>query len=291
MFGYIQTVKEELLVKEYYTFRAYYCGLCRELGHQFNQKVKLGLNYDMVFLAILLDSLSCEIQKAEPIFCCLHPLHKREALPSCEALSYAAFMSVLLAKSKLDDDRADDGFSFKNQIGSWLYHGAYRKAYHTYQNTADQIILHLEQLSLLEKQHCSQIDEVAHEFGEIMRVLFTPDFVHNERESLGALAYQLGRWIYLLDAFDDIMEDEKKQHYNPFIWQYQFDSSVETMDEFSQRVKKNTVDSLDHTLAQMALLYEKIPFQKNKGILFNVFYLGMPKIQRQILERKTKNHE
>ena len=128
VFGYVNIAKEDLTVREYYLFRAYYCGLCRELGHQFNSLVKVGLNYDMVFLALMLDSLFSCAPKAKNIFCLLHPVHKRSALFDNEPLVYAAFMSILLTMSKLDDDKKDDGFRLKTIAGSMAYHSAFKKA-------------------------------------------------------------------------------------------------------------------------------------------------------------------
>ena len=170
-----------------------------------------------------------------------------------------------------------------------LYHSAFKKAHHSYEKIYEQISCHLNKLYQLEKQNCAVLDEVADQFGEVMRVIFTPDFVAGPaKDSVSALAYQIGRWIYILDAFDDLIDDYEKKKYNPLILQYQFCDNSQTIDDFSQVVKGEITTSLDHTLAQIALLSEKIPFSKNKGILFNIFYLGMPQKQRQILERKKK---
>ena len=35
MFGYVGIYKDELKVKDYRLFQAYYCGLCKELGKSF----------------------------------------------------------------------------------------------------------------------------------------------------------------------------------------------------------------------------------------------------------------
>ena len=47
-------LKDELKVKDYNDFKAYYCGLCKSLGNKYNQFVRFGLNYDLTFLAVLL---------------------------------------------------------------------------------------------------------------------------------------------------------------------------------------------------------------------------------------------
>ena len=67
MFGYVSVKKEELLVKEYETFRAYYCGLCRFLA-AYGQKARL-LNYDCTFLYLLGSALAQERPDYQAVRC------------------------------------------------------------------------------------------------------------------------------------------------------------------------------------------------------------------------------
>ena len=53
MFGYVNVYKDELKIKDYDTYRAYYCGLCKMLGKRHNALARLSLNYDLTFLAVL----------------------------------------------------------------------------------------------------------------------------------------------------------------------------------------------------------------------------------------------
>ena len=55
MFGYVTPFKSELKIREYNLFRAYYCGLCKTMGNEYNQLVRMGLNYDLSFLCRFLD--------------------------------------------------------------------------------------------------------------------------------------------------------------------------------------------------------------------------------------------
>jgi hypothetical protein len=292
MFGYVGIYKDELKVKDYRLFQAYYCGLCKELGKIFRPAARVGLIYDMVFLAVLLDALpGAKEPYAELKVCALHPSQKKPMIVENDSLRYSAYMSVLLVWAKLCDDRNDDGKSLKNSLSSLLYRSSFKKAYAAYKNEYDKIEDALEKLYELEKSRCDVADALADQFGAVMRTLFTPAFVQEEhREAMSVLAYQIGRWIYLLDAFDDLVEDAKKGTYNPLLLQYKYQQG-DDIRAFSQRVKEGITQGLEHTLAQIAIASDGIPFQRNKDLLFHIFYFGLPHMQGQILERKKTNHE
>ena len=60
MFGYVIPRKSELRVREWESYRAYYCGLCKELGREYGFLSRFVLNYDLVLLALTADSLAGE---------------------------------------------------------------------------------------------------------------------------------------------------------------------------------------------------------------------------------------
>ena len=104
VFGFVKIYKDLLRVRDYNVFRGYYCGLCRELGRRYNQFTRLGLNYDMTFLAILISSLESNAPKFKKSRCIVHPLTKRAVCINDRGISYSADMSVLLTFLKLKDD-------------------------------------------------------------------------------------------------------------------------------------------------------------------------------------------
>ena len=57
MFGYVTVYKDELKIKDYNRYRAYYCGVCRSLKNSYGMAGQMTLTYDMTFLAILLSAL------------------------------------------------------------------------------------------------------------------------------------------------------------------------------------------------------------------------------------------
>lgn len=54
MFGYVRAVTAVLPPEEQARYRAVYCGLCKTLGERYGKAAQLTLNYDFVFLALLL---------------------------------------------------------------------------------------------------------------------------------------------------------------------------------------------------------------------------------------------
>jgi len=80
MFGYVNIYKPELKVKDYYKYKAYYCGLCRALKDRYGTIGQMTLTYDMTFLIILLSSLYESSTKSEEHRCMIHPVKKQTIL-------------------------------------------------------------------------------------------------------------------------------------------------------------------------------------------------------------------
>jgi len=80
LFGYIVTNTPELKIREYETYRAYYCGLCKQLKKEYGFWGRLSLNYDMTFLVILLDALYEPENTDKKEHCIVHPATKHKVI-------------------------------------------------------------------------------------------------------------------------------------------------------------------------------------------------------------------
>ena len=60
MFGYIKPLRADLRIREFDTYQAIYCGLCRSLGRLYGPFARVTLSYDFTFLAVLGLSLNKE---------------------------------------------------------------------------------------------------------------------------------------------------------------------------------------------------------------------------------------
>ncbi len=261
MFGYVTFYKDELKIKDFNKFRAYYCGLCKELGKSFNQLVRLGLSYDFTFLALLLDSVDTNDTYFSNEGCFKHLGKKRATVKNNPHVEYAADMSVVFMHYKLLDDVKDD-FSLLSAIAIIPYWFAVRKVKKKYPHIISCVKSNLEALSKLEGEKCANIDEVSHHFSVIMESLFD-----RGSEDLKRLGYNLGRFIYIADAINDYEEDVKKNKYNPYRFSFK--------DRKADEIRKAAEQSLTFTLAMAGQNYENLEIKKNKELLDNIIYMGL----------------
>ncbi len=278
MFGYVNVFRDELKIKDYNTYRAYYCGLCKTLGKKHNQLVRLSLNYDLTFLALIIDALSDKPHD----FCmsgCIKKLGKRKIINAACGLEFAADMNVLLAYFKLKDDIADNS-SLKARIAILPFLRRAKRIKRDYPELYDAVSVSLQRLSFLEEMNCAIMDKAAHEFAVIMCSIF-----ENADKSLGKFGYLLGRLIYIMDACDDMPDDFKNKNYNPAVIQYSYKGTL------TEDIKKSMTDNLYYSLAELADCYEKLEIKKNKAVLDNIIYLGIRAKCDSIINERKKNNE
>jgi len=278
MFGYVNVLKDDLKVRDYMMFRSYYCGLCKALGKTCSQSSRLGLSYDMTFLAVLLSSISdraCEIGTAP---CLMHPFTKRTYVKNDPAIDYAANASALLYYSKMKDDWKDDK-SLKALFGLLIYRKSYKKASKRYPRLSESIKQHLKKLSSLEAQNVTDIDRTADCFAKITEELFSPDFTGENKRPAAWLGYNIGRWIYVMDAFSDLDKDIKKKNYNPFLP----NTDIKDYDKYKQNLADRLSVSLTFTLENAVSGFNLLKLYKNEEILKNILYLSLKSKQDKIL--------
>lgn len=278
MFGYVKVYKDELKVKEYDTFRAYYCGLCKTLKSEYGFCSRLGLNYDSVFLALLLSSVTDSPFSCRGERCFVSPFKKKVVANTNGSLSYSAAVMVMLALLKLEDDIRDE-HSIKAFFAYVAMLGAKRRVTKKYPALYEKCKDRITALSRLENQKCDSVDALSHEFASMMEILFAPEFIKDEKDRriLGHMGYLLGRFIYILDAYEDLEQDRKKKRFNVFL--------NTTPDKDALR------DSLILTLSSIANSYELLDIQKNKPILDNIIYLGLSKELDHLFDNKGEKHE
>lgn len=279
MFGYITVSRSHLTDEEYEEFCSYYCGVCKAMGKSVSHISRLGLSYDITFLAIVLASV-CEedgVFKCER--CIVHPAKKRKCIRDNSAVEYASQMGVLLDYLKLADDWHDDK-SIKALLGMGLFAHGYSRVKRKYPSQIEFIKNKLAKLSVLEQEKCPDIDKTADCFAAILEYLFAPDFINDNKtkRALRWLGYNLGRWIYIIDAYNDIESDYHCGAYNPFL--VGMNKSVE---DYKKENASMIELSLMFTLENIASAYELIDFKKNKDIIGKIIYLSLKHKQNAVL--------
>ena len=107
MFGFVNANVRELTPEQKTRYNSVYCGICRQIRLRTSSAARLGLRYDMAFLALLHMSLYEPEESAGKRACGLHPLRPRPWVDN-DAVQYAADMNVALAYYKSRDDWQDD---------------------------------------------------------------------------------------------------------------------------------------------------------------------------------------
>ena len=277
MFGYISIDKPELKIKEYETFRAYYCGLCHGLK-EYSQKARMLLNYDCAFLFLLTEALREGKPVYKPLRCAVHPLEKR-AIVDHGGAEYAAAVNVMLGVLSLKD-HAEDEKDPAGRAAAAILKKDYQKAREKYPEIAEKIEENLARLSAAEKAGESDIDKAADHFAVLLAEIFEGGAGEDSRWQMRALGYNLGRWIYLIDAWDDFNKDVKKGNYNPFIARY---GKVKT-----EEMKQSAEFHLNASAANACMAYDLLEIRKHDPILKNILYSGIYKKTEQILKGGKK---
>ena len=171
MFGYVTASLKELDKETEKRYSAVYCGICRRIRVQSGNAARLGLSYDMAFLALLLMSLYEPEEISGDRACLMHPLKKRPWIDN-KFIQYAADMNVVLSYYNCLDDWQDDGkISAKflaQQFGKHL-----TEIEDKYPRQCKAVADCIRQLSELEKENCANPDEPASCFGTLMGELLT----------------------------------------------------------------------------------------------------------------------
>ena len=260
MFGYVTASLKELSKQQRSRYGGVYCGICREIRARASQFARLGLSYDMAFLALLLMSLYEPEEETGPLHCAAHPFRRRDWVDN-EYVRYAADMNVALAYYNCLDDWNDDGRRtaklIADQFGKTL--PEIEKAY---PRQCKAIADCIAALSALEKAGCANPDEPAGCFGQLMGELL----VYREdlwADILRQVGFHLGRFIYLADAAVDYRKDEKKGKYNPFL-------AMGTGEDWPR-----WEEYLVLAMGRCTYNYEKLPLVQDTALLDNILYSGV----------------
>ena len=275
MFGYVTPLKPELKIREYEMFRGYYCGVCMHIKKKFGNIPRFALNYDMAFLGLLLDALHSEEPNIEFKKCMAHPLKNKPMIINNKALEYTAAMNVSLVYYKLIDDVNDDK-SLKSKVESVAL-SPYKRKFNRNVTMINDIIE--ENLNMLSNKEFSSIDEISHPFSLIVAKILElyPEEIDDDsdelRYELYDLGYALGKWIYLIDALDDLKEDIEKDKFNPI--NYLYNKNNKSYEELLEEIKPRMEFTILNCGYNCKEALNKLPLKRNKAILENIITLGM----------------
>lgn len=284
MFGYVRPLRDELKVWEWERYRGAYCGLCEAMGRRHGLLARMFLNYDFTFLAMLL----LPPDKRPDLTRCRCPARlwcgKKPCTRPTPEMDLVADESVILAYWKLRDEVLDGAF-WKRQGArflSTLLRPAYRRAECAcpdYAKTVEECLIELQNL---EREQCPSLDRTADTFARILCASAPKTGDSTRDRAMEQLLYHVGRWIYLIDAWDDLEEDHCAGEYNPIAARF---SGVEE----EPHLYLSTTLCHSRNLASSAC--ELLELGGWQGILENIVYFGLPAVERMVLDGHWKRQK
>lgn len=261
MFGYVVINQQELKFREFDVYRSYYCGLCRVLKQKYGAAGQITLSYDTTFLVMLLTGLYEPEEETSECRCIAHPFERHPTRINTYT-DYAADINIILSYWSCIDDWEDEK-KLKKLFFAKLLAGKNRRAQALLKDKTEVIAKELRQLHEYEKNGEPDLDAVSGCFGRIMAEIFA--FRHDEwEETLRRTGFYLGKFIYLMDAYDDLDKDRKSGSYNPLLKE----SERPDFDDWCRGV-------LTMMMGECSKAFELLPILKNAEILRNIIYSGV----------------
>ena len=287
MFGYIKPNIPELKVKDNELYKATYCGLCRTMGKCTGCASKFTLSYDFAFFALVRMALEKTKAQVKMRRCMVHPFKKRPIMEMNSVLEYSAKSSVILTRLKLKDNVNDShGISRLKAKIVGLVSIFFKKTDKSLLPLEEKIKECIDSLATLEKENCDSIDKVADTFGRLLGSVASFG-LDGENAVLGyEIGYHLGKWIYVIDACDDLARDVKTGSYNVL--------RLTFGEELKARDKKMLEGAMYLELNKMAKAVELIDFSSHRdveAIIKNIIFDGLVKETTRILKIELENEE
>lgn len=257
MYGNIVANLEDLSAQEKERYHSLYCGLCHTLKSRYGNVTRMSLSYDLTFFIMLLNSLYEPSETITSNGCVLR--QSSETTTVSEFTEYAADLSILLAYHKCLDDWNDERKVLAKTFSLALKR-SYQEAAERRREQAHSIEEALGTISMLEAQRSDSLDASAQAFGAMLGNLMLYHHDHWS-EVLYRLGYELGQFIYILDAALDLEDDRKTGSYNPFICAETDPSHIPML---LSTLMGNAADAL-----------ERLPLVEDLHILRSVVYAGV----------------
>lgn len=279
MFGFIRPVKDELRVREVNRFQEVYCGLCHAIRARYGRFHTLFLSYDMVFFALV---LGCTGEDGETARCrCdASPFRRRPVCRGNAAVDYAADVSVLLNYHKLRDTVRDEAGLRRAGAGmlQCLAKNGYRRAVQRLPDVDRAFAACIDDLAALEAAQCASIDRAADSTARLLAAA-VPAAGDDRERILRQLFYHTGRWVYLIDACEDLADDLARGRYNPVALRFGLSEATGLAPAREQLER-----TLERSLVDVCTAFDLLGAQRDAGLIENIIWLGLPAVTRQVLD-------
>lgn len=276
MFGYVITNCKTLSEEERMRFRSMYCGMCKTLKQRYGNIGRLTLSYDMTFLAMVLSALYEPEEKHGTARCLPHPIKPHDYIVH-PIMDYAVDMNIALAYYKCADNWKDDR-NPAYAVAKLTLERAYQKVKKLHPIQCAAIEEWMNGIEEIEKSGVEEIDLPMNLTGKMMGTLFQFDPEDFWAKQLYQMGDGLGRFIYFMDAYDDLDADVRHKKYNPL-------KSIMNQADFESVCK----DGLTMMMADCAEAFEQLPVIRDADLIRNILYSGVWAKYGYIQNKKAKS--
>lgn len=210
MFGYFK-VDNYCPRPVYAEYRKYYCFLCRALEKYYGEPIRFLLSFDVTLLLALFteDGFLADIPEIK----CIRKTDSLKKMLSEETAVKIAALHILLIAMKVDDDLDDEG-RIGTKLASAALGSKIRKAKETAPEMWDIIHKKYKELQVLEKDD-ADIEIIESKFADILLTVARECFSVSDSSRL-AILESCAKWLYFIDAVDDIDENIQDNSFNPY---------------------------------------------------------------------------
>ncbi len=283
MYGYVLPLKSKIRQQDYILFRAFYCGMCKTTGALFGQWARYTVNYDTAFMAALVSDCLDFPEEIDKRACIGHPFSRTPMVLRNELLEKLSCANVILAYYKVLDDVTDG--SRKARVALKIMKKAYDKA-KTMLPGADEIVRDgYDRLRRMEQNNEKMLDRVCDCFAALLKNLFALLLGDKANEPVLSLAYNIGKFVYIADALDDIDEDAADGNYNVFIAAM---GEYESRAAFVGKHRAQLEFIFAFTVNKAIAAFNDMSFTQSYSLLENIIYYGLRDETEKLLSAGKK---
>lgn len=285
MFGYVLPDKPNMFVKDFTMYKAFYCGLCKAIGKDCGQCMRLTTNYDVTFLAVLAHAATGEEAGISNETCILNPFRKKSIVRYSPLMRKIVWVNSILAHYKCVDDVEDNRSVAKRMTDACVVRRHYKRARREMPLSDRAVGDGYEQLRALERADCDSPDRAAHPFAQSIEQVGRELLGERCTDEIASILYHMGKWVYLMDAIDDAADDAKHGKYNVFLADgYAFVDRGQLLADKGEQME--TV--LMSCYRAMCDAFDKVRFERYEGVLTNIIWYGILDRTRDMLRRTEK---
>lgn len=291
MFGYVKLFKPTVRMGEYEIYKGIYCTLCKRLDKRYGLFARFTLSYDMTFLALLQMALAEECGEFCPSRCSFNPAKRCLKATDTAAIDRAADIGTILTYYKLKDTLVDEGLGKK--IGAWcalpFAAAAHKKAKKRVPAVDAAVAEMMTAQATVEAADAPSIDQAAEPFACLLQTLAAETAADDtQKRVLERFGYCLGRWVYLMDAVDDLAKDLEKGRFNPYIRARALQKGDA---DGVKEARAYSLFTLNACLAECKAAYDLLDIRRFDGILRNILEEGMTHAQQRVVTGEEEKHE